>query len=45
MYYVKNLKYTYKNSDKAVLSNISFNLKRDRLNVLMELVKQLYSIV
>ncbi|MDO0953304.1 ATP-binding cassette domain-containing protein [Mammaliicoccus sciuri] len=35
MYYVKNLKYTYKNSDKAVLSNISFDLKRDRLNVLI----------
>ncbi|UTI85323.1 ATP-binding cassette domain-containing protein [Mammaliicoccus sciuri] len=35
MYYVKNLKYTYKNSDKSVLSNISFNLKTDRLNVLI----------
>ncbi|PTJ55606.1 ABC transporter ATP-binding protein, partial [Mammaliicoccus sciuri] len=35
MYYVKNLKYTYKNRDKSVLSNISFNLKTDRLNVLI----------
>nr|WP_263313839.1 AAA family ATPase [Mammaliicoccus sp. Marseille-Q6498] len=35
MYYVKNLNYTYKNSNKPAISNVSFTLMKDKLNVLI----------